>query len=392
MSISTLERGPHFPPAPLRPAPLPFPSKADHFHPAAQQDAFALLLCLHHPALNLVGVSTVYGNAPLDRVTDNAARLLNLFARPEVPIFPGVNRPFVREAIHAPDIHGESGLDTSIPLPPPSPLTPSPPTPPFHHLPTYLLSLPPTHPGLSIIATGALTNVALLLSAFPHLHSKIASLTIMGGCIGSGFTTADLGTYTPSPSSSSDLPTAKPRLGNITPFAEFNIHTDPDAAAAIFTSPFAKTGRVVLVPLDVTHLVRASPDAHTALVEGPKTRERGEREAAIRPVLGGLLDYFNDSYARVFGLVGGGPVHDGASVGAVLEDGWLSFGEGEWEVEVLREGEESGRTVVRKVEGGRGVRIPVGADQDAFWREVEGTVVEAERRARELDDRGVGWA
>jgi uridine nucleosidase len=70
-----------------------------------------------------------------------------------------------------------------------------------------------------IVATGALTNVALLFATYPHLVQIIAGLSIMGGAIGNGFTKAPMGAVTGEGE----------RIGNITPFAEFNIYASPTA-------------------------------------------------------------------------------------------------------------------------------------------------------------------
>jgi hypothetical protein len=70
------------------------------------QDAFALLLASYHPALELIGVSTVYGNASLERTTKNALSVLDAIGKSEICVYPGQSKPFCREAKHAPDIHG----------------------------------------------------------------------------------------------------------------------------------------------------------------------------------------------------------------------------------------------------------------------------------------------
>ena len=70
------------------------------------QDAFAILLAVHHPGLKLLGISTVHGNASLEHSTINAASVLEAIGRPDVGVYPGAQKPFCREAVHAPYIHG----------------------------------------------------------------------------------------------------------------------------------------------------------------------------------------------------------------------------------------------------------------------------------------------
>ena len=74
------------------------------------QDAFAILLAARHPDLNLLGVSTVHGNASLENTTRNTLSVLKAIGREDVPVYPGTAKPFCRSAVHAPDIHGTQPL------------------------------------------------------------------------------------------------------------------------------------------------------------------------------------------------------------------------------------------------------------------------------------------
>jgi uridine nucleosidase len=70
------------------------------------QDAFAVLLAAQCPRLNLLGISTVHGNASLENTTRNTLSVLEAIKRRDVPVFPGAAKPFCREAVHAASIHG----------------------------------------------------------------------------------------------------------------------------------------------------------------------------------------------------------------------------------------------------------------------------------------------
>ena len=72
------------------------------------QDAFAILFASYHASLDLIGVSTIYGNASLDRTTKNALSVLEAIGKSEICVYPGASQPFCREAKHAPDIHGQA--------------------------------------------------------------------------------------------------------------------------------------------------------------------------------------------------------------------------------------------------------------------------------------------
>lgn len=76
------------------------------------QDAFAILIAALHPALDLLGITTIHGNASLAKTTANAGSILEAIGRPEVPVYPGSVKPFSRPALHAPDIHGKSNLSS----------------------------------------------------------------------------------------------------------------------------------------------------------------------------------------------------------------------------------------------------------------------------------------
>ena len=80
-----------------------------------KQDAFAILLSAQCPASRLLGISTIYGNAPLVKTTRNTRSILRAIGREDVPVYAGASKPFCRPAASAPDIHGESGLGMSKP-------------------------------------------------------------------------------------------------------------------------------------------------------------------------------------------------------------------------------------------------------------------------------------
>lgn len=74
------------------------------------QDAFAILIAAHHPSLNLLGITTVHGNASLEHTTKNAGGILEAIGRSDIPVYPGCTKPFCRPAIYAPNIHGRVQL------------------------------------------------------------------------------------------------------------------------------------------------------------------------------------------------------------------------------------------------------------------------------------------
>ncbi|KAL8947201.1 MAG: hypothetical protein Q9183_007815, partial [Haloplaca sp. 2 TL-2023] len=108
-----------------------------------------------------------------------------------------------------------------------------------------------------LVATGALTNVALLFSTFPEVADHIQGLSIMGGAIGNKFTDATLG----------HVEGEGERFGNETRWAEFNIYCDPEAAQSIFSNAVLAC-KTTLVPLDLTHKVLATTAVQELLLNG----------------------------------------------------------------------------------------------------------------------------
>jgi inosine-uridine nucleoside N-ribohydrolase len=229
-------------------------------------DAIALLLALGSDELDLRGVTTVAGNQTLEKTTANAIRVLELAGRGEIPVAAGAGRPLVREPRVAADVHGETGLDGPD-LPPPQ-AKPSP-----QHAVDFLAE---RVEGATLVATGPLTNVALLLARHPD--AKPDRIVLMGGAIAEG---------------------------NVTPAAEFNIWADPEAAQRVFASGLD----VTMVGLDVTH---------RALVRPEQLREAGR----IGEVVAELLEFYGGFHRTVYGW-DGSPIHDAVAVAHVIDPGLL---------------------------------------------------------------------
>ena len=225
-------------------------------------DAIAILLALGSDELELRGVTTVAGNQTLEKTTANAIRVLELAGRGEIPVAAGAWRPLVREPKVAADVHGETGLDGPD-LPPPQ-ADPSP-----QHAVDFLAE---RVEGATLVATGPLTNVALLLARHPEARPE--RIVLMGGAIAEG---------------------------NVTPAAEFNIWADPEAAQRVFASGLD----VTMVGLDVTH---------RALVAPEQLRQAGR----IGEVVAELLEFYGGFHRSVYGW-DGSPIHDAVAVAHVID-------------------------------------------------------------------------
>ncbi|KAI1112473.1 inosine-uridine preferring nucleoside hydrolase-domain-containing protein [Nemania sp. NC0429] len=379
---------------------------------SAKQDVFAILLGAYHPGIRLLGISTVFGNASVNKTTNNALSVLGAIGKQDgsVRVSRGAAKALRREAVHAVAIHGESGLDGTDLLPPPALSALDDDT---SAVEAMARSLRACAPGTAwVVATGALTNVAELFAAHPDLRAHVAGLSIMGGSIGGGFTAAVMGRV-------DDVD----RVGNYSQWAEFNILIDPEAAAALLHDPVLAP-KTTLVPLDLTHLVLATSEVQDLLLRGADAvplaaaAENGEAKlklkakSTLRQMLVELLTFFAETYRDVFGIVEGPPLHDPLAVAAILtgtrhEIPFYDFDPAKAEGPVQRErfevrvvtegtledardrGAQTGRTIARLLPPGEeGIRIPRGLDIELFWKVIE----ECCQRADEANAReGTGW-
>ncbi len=230
-------------------------------------DALAIVLALARPELRLLAITTVAGNAPLDRTTRNALRVLTLLGRTDVPVAAGAERPIVREPWVPVEVHGESGLDgADLPEPAVGPVE-------VGALELVSALLRAAADPVTLVATGPLTNLALLLRAVPGLRDRIAGISLMGGSLGEGNTTAA---------------------------AEFNIWADPEAAAIVFESGIP----IRMAGLDVTHQALVLP-ADVARLEGLGTTPGR--------VFADLMRFFAIHHRDRYGWAGP-PIHDAVAV------------------------------------------------------------------------------
>jgi inosine-uridine nucleoside N-ribohydrolase len=283
-------------------------------------DVVAILLAARHA--DLLAVTTVAGNAPLEKTTKNALIAVELFGA-GVPVYPGAVRPLLAQSRHAVDIHGESGLEGPELFEPAA-------TPGEGSATERILELTRNTDGVWIVATGPLTNIALALRADPSLSDRIQGISIMGGGL---------------------------VFGNVTPAAEFNLWVDPEAAAMVFRSGIPLS----VCPLDVTHQVLVGP----SFIE----RVRSLNTRASR-FMGDLFEAFADRYARVYFDEALGPLHDPCAVLAVTHPELLTFEAMAIDIGV-GEGPARGMTIVdrRKVKdrSPANARVGVGINNDAVF-------------------------
>lgn len=338
-------------------------------------DAFAILLAAHHPSVNLLGISTVYGNAPLAKTTYNSGAILKAIGKEDVPIYAGAAKPYCREAAHAPDIHGESGLDGTTCLPTPT----APVRTDVTAIDAMYRALIATPKDTAwVVPTGAFTNVALLFATHPDLVEHVRGVSAMGGAIGGGFTDAPLGTVVGEGE----------RFGNITPYAEFNIYIDPESAKSILSNKVL-AAKTTLVTLDLTHRFLATKEVQTDMLG-----ESTSKPSLVRKLFVEILTFFAKTYADVFGITDGPPVHDPLAVVAAFAPTLFKDGhEKRYDVDVVTDGahgaaavaftSQCGRTIATPVLPGQtGVRIPKDVDAQQVWSMVNDCLANAEKSQR----------
>jgi purine nucleosidase len=230
-----------------------------------QDDAFAILLALASPELEVVGITAVAGNVPLALTEVNVRKICELAGRTDIPVFAGCDRPVQRPLRTAEHVHGATGLDGA-------------------ELPDPVMKLQAQHGvdfiiekvrseragSVTLCTLGPLTNLATALTRAPDIAPRIRRIVAMGGGLFEG--------------------------GNITPAAEFNIWVDPEAATIVMGAGIPLT----IIPLDVTHKVLTTKE-RIAAIRGIGTR--------LAEVSAGWLEFFERFDEEKYGT-DGGPLHD----------------------------------------------------------------------------------
>ncbi|HJS74148.1 MAG TPA: nucleoside hydrolase [Vicinamibacteria bacterium] len=239
-----------------------------------QDDAVAILLALASPEeLQVLGITTVAGNVPLEKTQRNARLMCDLARRRDVPVHAGCARPILRPLYTAENVHGREGIDGAEIREPETPLE-------RQHAVDFIVETlsAADDDAVTLVPVGPLTNIASALVKAPGILPKIREIVLMGGAMREG--------------------------GNTTPSAEFNIYVDPHAARAVF-----ECGRpLTVMGLDVTHQVLATPP-RVGRIRALGTRT-GESVAS-------MLQYFNRFDTEKYGSEGA-PLHDPCTIAYLL--------------------------------------------------------------------------
>jgi len=245
-----------------------------------QDDVFAIIMALGSPELNLMGISSTYGNSNLENTTMNTLRILTAAGNTTVPVYKGLAGPFLssRESMASGGIHGLTGLaGTDL-------------------LPLATRTIEPVHAvaamaqafsampdeSVYLCVTGPMSNVAVLFCLYPETTRKIKQIVIMGGSFG---------------------------LASPLPTSEMNIVSDPESAETVFQNPNL-CGKIVLIPLETTHTARATELVRLGILD--------DGSSVFRRMLYELVSQFAASYTKIRGFLDGPPVHDPLTIFFVM--------------------------------------------------------------------------
>lgn len=177
-------------------------------------DAAAITLALKSPAIDVRLITTVVGNVAVDKTTANALRLVE-FLEMDIPVAKGASEPLLREHEDSSHIHGASGMDGyQFPELKTEPIG-------LNAVEAMKQTIEESDESITIVAIGALTNVALLIKEYPEVLHNVKEIVIMGGALGAG---------------------------NVNSAAEFNVYTDPHAAKIVFDAEVS----LIMIGLDIT--------------------------------------------------------------------------------------------------------------------------------------------
>ncbi|WP_027243732.1 nucleoside hydrolase [Leisingera daeponensis] len=240
-----------------------------------QDDAVAILLALASPGdLDLLGITCVAGNVPLELTSKNARITCEAAGKTDVPVYAGSKAPLARPLITAEHVHGQTGLDGPKLWEPQMPLAEG------HGVDFIISTLRAQKAGTVTLCTlGPLTNIAAAFNTAPDIIERVQEIVMMGG--------------------------AYFEVGNITPAAEFNIYADPEAAEIVFRSG----APITVMPLDVTHKVLATK---------PRVEAIRALDTRVGRFTAEMLDFFERFDMEKYGSEGG-PLHDPCVIAWLLK-------------------------------------------------------------------------
>ncbi|OHV11956.1 nucleoside hydrolase [Kushneria phosphatilytica] len=266
-------------------------------------DAQAIALLMADPDIEIVGLTTTFGNVPVEVATRNALLLTELAGRDDIPVAQGAAAPLVKQPHPVPaHIHGKDGLgNQTLAEPRRSPLD--------EDAARFIINKTQERPGeITLVCVGPLGNLANALQLDPDLPERVARVIVMGGSIHEG--------------------------GNVTPVAEANIFSDPHAASRVLKAPWPLT----MVGLDVTHRTVLAPDRMERICRA---------QGRLGEVLAASYAFYRQFYGQARGIEGCCP-HDSCALAWLKQPELFESVSGH--LHVVTEGIAEGQTLLARKE------------------------------------------
>ncbi len=263
-------------------------------------DAMAIFTAMAHPNIDLLGLTTTFGNVSVEQATKNALKLVEM-AGTDTPVARGVATPWFKEPAPFPDfVHGVDGfgnLELDDPASNALPISAA----------EFIVREVNEQPGeITLVAIGPLGNLATALQLDPELPSKVKQVVLMGGVIASD--------------------------GNVSPVAEANILSDPHAADRVFAASWP----VVMVGLDVTHQI---------MIPRALFDDIAANNAKVGAFMRDAARFYVDFYSSVR-QIEGCYAHDVSALAYVVSPDWFETVEGP--VCVATDGVAMGQTIMSR--------------------------------------------
>lgn len=262
-------------------------------------DAMAILMAFHSPEVEVIGLTTIFGNVPTSLATHNALHLLEVIGRQDVPVAQGssMSLQMVPKVRIADFVHGKDGLGNTNPSPPKKKAS-------NLSAKDFLVKTANCLPGeVTVVALGPLTNIALAMEADPMFAKNVKQIVVLGGAF---FVN-----------------------GNVNPAAEANILGDPEAADIVFTSG----ADILIVGINITHQV---------VMTDKNLMQLGQSDSLfaqyVYKIAHFYFAYHHDSYD-----IKGVYLHDPTALAAALNSSLFTFAEGV--VRVQLDGISKGLTI-----------------------------------------------
>jgi ribosylpyrimidine nucleosidase len=292
-------------------------------------DAVAIMIAAKHPLLDLRAITVTAGNHILEKTTKNALLICSILGIDNVPIAAGMSGPIIRKQIIADDIHGETGLG-NFALGEPSINLDN-----RHAVALIIETLLGFDGGITFVAIGPLTNLAMAIRLEPRIIPKIKQIVLLGGSY---------------------------KLGNVTPAAEFNICADPEAAHIVFTC-----GRpIVMIGLSITKKVLLKKEVATRIASIDNRAAR---------FFSNIMNFYTQTNKQMFGY-DESPVYDPAAITYLIEP--TIFKTKPMHVEIELKSEQSyGRTncdFYGLLNKSANAEVATDLDSKRFWEIVDETI------------------